>query len=220
MKVYLNKKCKGSEKFISVEVDGYLLRVVEGRDGVSSAKRTRHCGTLQGAQRELDSICSKYKEKGYYEIKTAEATQTLVFDNAEWHYGGDFPSDLKSHQAFVHTGLFIGWLINNDLFDDNFKQTNGAGIDRFLGQVITGPEFFSEYMDGLFGSYQLSDEGIKFVKYYFGTDFTKSQYIIDLISRLLGDLPSLYHIKDSWENFAIISEVIDERFIEWRRESE
>ena len=41
--------------------------------------------------------------------------KSIVFDKAKWHYEGNFPGDLDERQAFVHTGMFLGWIIDKDL---------------------------------------------------------------------------------------------------------
>src|SRR4051794_15432306 len=46
----------------------------------------------------------------------------LVYDKAKYHYDGDFPKGLPRKQAFVHTGMFIGWLIDHGMIADEFLQ--------------------------------------------------------------------------------------------------
>lgn len=44
--------------------------------------------------------------------------QTIIYDKAKYHYEGDFPQELPMEQAFVHTGMFLGWVIDNNLFKE------------------------------------------------------------------------------------------------------
>ena len=46
--------------------------------------------------------------------------QTIIYDKAKYHYEGDFPQELPMEQAFVHTGMFLSWIIDNNLFSDEF----------------------------------------------------------------------------------------------------
>jgi hypothetical protein len=52
--------------------------------------------------------------------ETVRMAKPMVFDKAKWHYQGDFPADLEPDQAFVHTGLFLGWVIDAGLYGDEF----------------------------------------------------------------------------------------------------
>ncbi|WP_458574136.1 DUF7832 domain-containing protein [Paenibacillus alvei] len=38
-----------------------------------------------------------------------------IFDKAKWHYEGEFSQKLSTAQAYVPTGMFVAWLIKNDL---------------------------------------------------------------------------------------------------------
>jgi hypothetical protein len=62
----------------------------------------------------------------------------------------------------------------------------------------------------------LSDLGNEFTRAYYGAE-TPSGYFEDYEECLGANLPSLYHVADTWENFDIIAARIDERFSEWRR---
>ena len=38
----------------------------------------------------------------------------MKYDDASWHYGGDFPADLPQAAGATHIGMFLAWLIRND----------------------------------------------------------------------------------------------------------
>lgn len=44
----------------------------------------------------------------------------------------------------------------------------------------------------------------------------KGQYLHDYEELLAKDLESIYHVKDSWENYYKLKSRIDERFREWK----
>ena len=47
-------------------------------------------------------------------------------------------------------------------------------------------------------------------------DFAKGQYLKDYEATLGNGLESLYHVKDSWENFDLLKPVLDRRLGDWR----
>ena len=50
-----------------------------------------------------------------------------VYDKAEFHYDGDFPEDLEDYQGFVHTGMFVAWLIEHDMIDAEANEEFASG---------------------------------------------------------------------------------------------
>lgn len=49
---------------------------------------------------------------------------TVICDKAKYHYEGDFPKDLPIEQVFVHTEMFLGWVIENNLFSGGFEEVS------------------------------------------------------------------------------------------------
>ncbi|MDM5319251.1 hypothetical protein RGT17_02390 [Bacillus altitudinis] len=48
--------------------------------------------------------------------------EVIVYDKAKYHYDGEFPKDLSIEQAFVHTGMFLGWIIDKKILMEKFKN--------------------------------------------------------------------------------------------------
>ena len=139
---------------------------------------------------------------------------TLVFDKAKWHYEGDFPADLGEDQAFVHTGMFLGWVIDAGLYSEEFADDFEKEIRRFKARKLTGPGVY-RIGDGVFADDMLSEEGLAFTQAYF--DFKKGKYLKDYKALLADSLPTAYHVKDSWENYDRLKPQIDKRFSAWRK---
>jgi len=139
----------------------------------------------------------------------------VVYDKAKYHYNGDFPKDLSRNQAFVHTGMFVGWLIEHDMVAEDFrKETQG-----FKERKITGAQVYKAW-DGCLISGALNDEGNSFAKYYYdGAEGKGGAYFEDYEAALLKDLPSMYHVEDTWQNYDTISKKIDQRYEAWKRKN-
>jgi hypothetical protein len=45
-----------------------------------------------------------------------------VYDKAKYHYGGQFPPDQTMEQALVHTGMYLGWVIDAGLYSEEFSH--------------------------------------------------------------------------------------------------
>jgi len=217
VKIYLVKDEGKRKKFLHLQLDRHLLTRTEGTEGLKAIDRTTHLGTEEKAKEALHAIVYEYEQKGYHQAKLGAGinVKPIIFDNADWHYNGDFPSELSAYQACVHTGFYVGWLLKQSLFTEQFTKINETEITKFLNREITAVAFYRDQMDGLFESTDLKDEGIEFTKYYFNEDFSKSLYISDYIALFCAHVPTVYHVQDNWDNFDTMKKKIDDRFKEW-----
>ena len=150
------------------------------------------------------------------------------YDDASWHYGGNYPQDLPNENATTHIGMFLTWCIDNDLISDFQLEEAGADIEKIKNRTSTGADFLITYCDEKFTDEDLNDLGNEFASDYYndGTEFAKqyssylNDYSIFFDEKAKADnrsYPSLYHIENSWNNYNLIKPVIDNRFAEWKR---
>ena len=138
----------------------------------------------------------------------------FVYDKAKYHYEGDFPRDLPDDQAFVHTGLYLGWIIERDLYSDEFREQSAELIVRFKTREITGPEVYESW-DGCLLDSMLGPEGNAFSREYF--DFDSGRFLADYEQLLVGELATLYHVANTWDNYDRLRVRLNERHDDWRR---
>lgn len=138
----------------------------------------------------------------------ADSQGPRVYDKAKYHYDGDFPEGLSPKQAFVFTGMFVGWLIEHDLITAEFLEE----ARKFRERKVTGAQVY-EAWDGCLASDELTDEGNRFAADYFEGD----KYLDDYVEILVKDLPSCYHVADTWENYEAIKKKIDQRYEAWKK---
>lgn len=136
----------------------------------------------------------------------------MAYDRADWHYGGEYPEDLPPENGGTHIGMFLAWAINNGLEGEVHKNELKASADAVRARKITGREFLNKECDEKFGEYDLNEEGNAFAKFYYESD----RYFADYDACLGATLPSLYHVRDSWENYDKIAAVIDKRYNAWK----
>ena len=135
---------------------------------------------------------------------------TGKYDDASWHYGGDFPSDLPPKAGATHIGMFLAWAILNNLAGEFMLEEFAQDISRLKHREITGTQFLIENCDEKLTVDELNEKGNAFAKYYFD-----GHYLTDYENTIGKDLPSLYHVEDTWENFDKLKERIDKRFAYW-----
>jgi len=146
----------------------------------------------------------------------------MAIDKADWHYGGDFPESLPDKNGGTHIGMYLNWIIDNDLISSLHLEESNKGIAEVKARKITGREFLFDYCDEKIREDDLNEEGLKFTKYYYlnpsDPDREYGQYLEDYQELLLKvEFNSLYEIPNSWENYEKIAKRIDERYQKWKK---
>ena len=149
------------------------------------------------------------------------------YDDASWHYGGDFPEGLPEKNGATHTGMFLNWCVANDLVSEELKEDSYDEIEKLKRREMTGAEFILESMDGKFSEYDLNDMGNAFARDYYvdETDFADkfSSFATDYINLFDSiaeesdfEYETFYHIEDTYENYDLMKQIICHRFMEWK----
>ncbi|MBD3245275.1 MAG: hypothetical protein GF335_04775 [Candidatus Moranbacteria bacterium] len=142
-----------------------------------------------------------------------------IYENAKDYINWPgFPRGVSNEQAFVPTGMYLGWLIENDLISEYFlEETPKSELENFKKGNLSGPKIYKLW-GGILMPYMLSEKGQKFSDYYFSTNPQEvGKYFFDYKNKLAKKLPNLFEAKDSQENYKKISKVINKRFKKWRK---
>ena len=138
----------------------------------------------------------------------------MKYDDASWHYGGDFPAELPPEAGATHAGMFLAWALLRGLGGQIHRDEPGT-LEALRSRQTTPGRFLVERCDEKFTDEDLDDEGNEFARAYF--DLDKGEYLSDYEKVLGKGLPSLYHVADSWKNFDVLKPVLDRRLEEWKR---
>jgi hypothetical protein len=129
----------------------------------------------------------------------------MKYDDASWHYGGEFPAELPQEAGATHMGMFVAWALLSGYANPKLDLDFGELTLR----TTTPGAFLVDNLDGKFISDWLSDEGRGFTQVYYHSD--NHYYTNDYIKVLGQDLKSIYHVQDTWENFDLLKPVIDDK---------
>jgi hypothetical protein len=138
----------------------------------------------------------------------------MKYDDASWHYGGDFPANLPPEAGATHTGMFVAWALLRGLCGELHLVEFPEPFARLQRKEITPGRFFIEACDQKFTDEDLNEEGNAFAQAYY--DFERGKYLADYERILGGNVESLYHVADTWDNFHLLEPVLDARLAEWR----
>lgn len=133
-------------------------------------------------------------------------------DDARIHFRiGGFTMFMPLEQAYLHIGIFLGWVIENHLYSEYFQEEGETSIFRFEHKAISCI-ILGEVWDGVVSKEQLNEEGQAFAEYY----YCSGQYIEDYKETLAQGLVSMYYVEDTLENYNRMKVVLDKRFKEWK----
>lgn len=133
----------------------------------------------------------------------------MKYDDASWHYGGEFPLTLAPSAASTHIGMFVAWATLNGF---------GSGIhtdEELLAlttRTITPGNWFISACDEKFTDEDLTVEGNEFAAHYYEAPYT---YFTDYGNTFSSDI--MYKVPDTWDTYDKLAPVIKRRFSIWRR---
>lgn len=122
------------------------------------------------------------------------------------------PRYLPNENGATHIGIFLAWVINNNLVGELHVRESPQALEDVKNRKITGRDFLINECDAKFWEDELNLEGLDFTESYY-----LEEYFNDYTELLAGDLPTTYHVEDTWANYDNMSSLIDRRFVEWKR---
>jgi len=96
----------------------------------------------------------------------------LKYDDAKWHYGGDFPKESPQAYGGTHVALFLRWCFLRGWAGDLHVAENPDDVDRMKRGELSATDFLFKWCDGKFTNEDLNSEGNAFAANYYGSDKT------------------------------------------------
>lgn len=112
--------------------------------------------------------------------------------------------------------MFVMWAWINGLAGELHVDECPEDVQRALAREMSPALIFLQACDGKFTDEDLSAEGNAFAKTYYANEEGMVVGYLDDYAELFGDLPSTYHVPDTWESFEKVAPLIASRFNEWR----
>jgi len=133
------------------------------------------------------------------------------YDDASWHYDGDFPEGLPPEAGATHMGMFAAWVMLNGMASEEFAED----VEVLRSPKITPGEFIMEQCDEKMFSEMFNEKGNRFATAYYADD--NAAFGRDYEAELAANLPSIYHVKDTWETYEKVKPIFDRRLAEFRK---
>jgi hypothetical protein len=135
-----------------------------------------------------------------------------IYDQAQEHLGAGFPESLPMEQAYVHIGMYLGWIIDSGFCSECFSEEASTEIFRFKRKEISCT-ILSEIWNGYLAFEFFDKTGNNFSLFYYTSGLYRQDY-----EEILGrDLPTIYHVEDTWPNYDKLKMRINSRYTEWHK---
>jgi hypothetical protein len=140
----------------------------------------------------------------------------MSYDRANFDYSTEEHPLPKGH-AGTHIGMFLAWAVLTGLENDWHKAHSADLLARLRKREITGRQFFEAACKEQFSEKDLGVEGNQFAEFYYKDNAgQRGPYFTDYKEILAADLPSFWHVADTWENFDKLAPAITRRYEEWK----
>ena len=149
----------------------------------------------------------------------------MKYDDASWHYDGDYPKGLPPENAAIFIGMFLKWCICQNFISDELAEESPEEIKQVQDGNMTGAQFLILW-DEKFVDDMLSETGNLFAMDYYKDETKFAEKYGDYINDFCDifnqkaeengfEYESLYHVEDTKENYDLMAAKIDERFQQW-----
>ncbi|WP_409301265.1 hypothetical protein [Pseudomonas sp. KCJK8993] len=140
----------------------------------------------------------------------------MKYDDASWHYGGDFPSDLPPSAGATHIGLFLAWMLLNGFASEELEEDAAEELAQLRSRKLDGREFLFKMLDERLYDEDFNAEGNAFAAAYYAGKDSNVRYSDDY-EQLLAPIPdTIYRVENSWSNYDLLAPVLDGRLAQWR----
>jgi len=140
----------------------------------------------------------------------------VKYDDASWHYEGNFPEDLPSNAAGTHIGMFLAWCLLHGLAGSLHTEESPNDLEALQERKITPGRYLIKVCDEKLTSEDFNEEGNGFAQFYYASGDDYGAYLDDYSATLEAENGSIYQVEDTWQNFDRLAPVIEGRYKEWK----
>ena len=130
----------------------------------------------------------------------------MKYDDASWHYGGDFPKDSPQAYAATHIALFLKWCFCKGWAGELHLTEEPEYTQKIIEGLLPATEFFLTQCDGKLTDEDFDEKGNTFASQYYG----KNGLYLDDYAENFGDL--MYVAPESEHDFELFSSILEARY--------
>jgi hypothetical protein len=140
----------------------------------------------------------------------------MIYDDASWHSGGDFPPGLEPAAGGTHIALFLAWMLLNGHGD----TTCSKGFATLQDRSDTPGAWLAANCGGRLSAQFLSDERNRFARAYYLFDEDRHEdgepsYLPDY-AKSFAEAGNAYSVADDWASYDRLAPLLAARFAMWQ----
>jgi hypothetical protein len=143
----------------------------------------------------------------------------VKYDDASWHYGGNFAEDLPPEAGATHIAMFLAWAAGSNLLGDLHTDEDPELLVGLLARSMTPGCWFITACDEKFTEEDLNAEGNAFAAAYYveaeAPGALEPKYLADYCNAF-PEFGDVYRVPDSWESFERLKPLLDKRYADWK----
>ncbi len=146
----------------------------------------------------------------------------MAIDKMDWHYDSVDEYGLPQESAGTHIGMFLTWVIDNDLLGEEHTEDNTSleYIKKVKNRKACGRDFLIDMCDERFWEEDLSEIGYEFVRDYYedleGIFANKYANYYEDYGKVFENYETIFHTENNWENYSKLEPILDKRYKEWK----
>ena len=129
----------------------------------------------------------------------------MKFDDASWHYGGDFPDGSPEEYGGTHIALFLKWCFIKGWASSMHLEEWPEDTKRVINGEMPATDFLFQYCDGKLTIEDFTDEGNNFARQYYGEDGLYLDDYADLF------IDQMYLKGEADHDFETLSSIMNKR---------
>ena len=130
----------------------------------------------------------------------------MKYDDASWHYGGEFPAGSPQEFGGTHIGLLLRWCFMKDWAGELHLEDAHHDIELVKRGEKSGTDFLFQWCDGKFTDEDLNEVGNAFVGFYYGKG---GAYLGDYAEHFARQM---YVASEAQHDFQTFSAMVDRRY--------
>ena len=136
------------------------------------------------------------------------------YDDASWHYGGDYPKGLAKKHGSTHIGFFLAWAFQRGMAGRLHAREATDDVAAVRAGKVTGAAFLRKNCDDKLTSDDLNADGNAFARARYTAYLKAYEKAVDP----RGELESIYHAPDDTPTYRRVAKLLDQLHEAWARD--
>lgn len=136
----------------------------------------------------------------------------VKYDDASWHYGGEFPDDLPDEAGATHISMYLCWAVLSGLGSE-MHADGSEEVVKLKSRSLTPREYFLRVCDGKMTDEDFNADGNDFAQAYFALE---DEGYADDYADVFDEVEGIYYVQDTWDNYDFLCPLLDRTLAAWR----